>query len=335
MLDKQVDVIVTTSTPVTLAALTATAGLDDAPAIIFGEVYAPYEAGIARSACVKPSNLTGVSPETPYSDILPLLMMQDPELETIGTIYSLNEASGVVGAERIKQLGDELGLTTLEAGVNAMSDLALAAEAIIERGAEALIIPSDTITLGGLPILMQSAAEHSIPVFHSVSSAFAAGATVGAGTSQYEWQGLLIASMLAGHLSGDLDIARVGIGAVSELSVGVNLDTAQQQELEISEALRERADVVIQDGVVMADFLVERLTALGYEGEAMIQVMRQLQQTGPGGLSELPPEVQELIGALGRDQQDMQAALSQYFASVHCTDEMIAEQQAALDAADG
>ena len=333
VLDKDVDAIVASSTPVTLAALTATTGLDDAPAIIFGEVYAPYEAGIARSACVKPSNLTGVSPETPYSDILPLLMMQDPQLETIGVLYSLNEASGVVGAETIKQLGDELGLTVLESGVNTVSDLALATEAIIERGAEALIIPSDTITLGGLPILMQSAAEHSIPVFHSVSSAFAAGATVGAGTSQYEWQGLLIASMLAGHLSGDLDIARVGIGAVSELTVGVNLDTAQQQELEISDSLRDRADVVIQDGVVLADFLVERMAELGYEGDALMQVMRQLQQTGTGGLSELPPEVQELTGALRRDQQDMQAALSQYFASVHCTDEMIAQQQAELDAA--
>ncbi len=335
VLDKDVDAIVASSTPVTLAALTATTGLDDAPAIIFGEVYAPYAAGIADSSCVKPSNLTGVSPETPYSEIVPLLMLQDPALETIGVLYSLNEASGVVGAEQIKLLGEELGLTVLESGVNTVSDLALAAEAMIERGAEALIIPSDTITLGGLPIIMQSAAENSIPVFHSMSSAFAAGATVGAGTSQYEWQGLLIASVLAGHLSGELDIARVGISAVSDLTVGVNLDTAQQQELEISESLRDRADVVIQDGVVMADFLVERLTALGYEGEAMIQVMRQLQQTGPGGLSELPPEVQALVAAMSRTQGDPAAAVNQYLAAVHCSDEMIAEQQAALDAAAG
>ena len=335
MLDKNVDAIVTSSTPVTFSAAQATADVEDPPAVIFGEVYAPYAAGIAQSSCIKPANLTGMSPETPYSEIVPLLMLQDPALETVGTIYSLNETSGIVGAEQIKLLGKELGLTVLESGVNSVTDLALATEAIIERGAEALIIPSDTITLAGLPILMQSAAEHSIPVFHSMSIATTAGATVAAGTSQYVWQGTLIATLLTGHLNGELDIASVGIGAVSDLLVGINLDMAQEQRLEISDSLLERADVVVQDGVAMASFLVNRLAELGYEGEAKASILQALEELGAGAsLTDMPPEVQEVVAAMGRSQPDSAESISQYIASVHCTDEIIAEQQAQLDAAD-
>ncbi len=336
ILDKEVDAIVTSATPVTVAAVSATSDLDDAPAIIFGEVYAPYAAGIADSSCVKPSNLTGISPETPYSEIVPLLMLQDPALETIGTIYSLNEISGVVGAEMIKQLGDELGLTVLESGVNTVSDLALAAEAMIERGAQALVIPSDTITFSGMPIIMQSAAENSIPVFHSISSGMTDGATVAAGTSQREWQGRLVATLLMGHLKGQIDIARVGIGAVRDLVVGVNLDMAEQQDIEISESLLELADVIVRDGVVHASFLVDRLTELGYEGDVLQAILQALQEIGAGAtLTDFTPEVQEAVAAMSRAQGDPAAAVNQYLAAVHCSDEMIAEQQAALEAAAG
>ena len=336
MLDKDVDAIVTSATPVTVAAAGATSDLDDAPVIIFGEVYAPYAAGIADAACIKPSNVTGISPETPYSEIIPLLMLQDPALETIGTIYSLSEISGVVGAETIKQLGVELGLTVLESGVNTVSDLALAAEAMIERGAQALVIPSDTITFSGLPIIMQSAAENSIPVFHSMSLATTAGATVAAGTSRYEWQGQLVATLLMGHLSGQIDIGSTGIGSVNDLLVGINLDMAAQQDLEISESLMERADVVIHDGVVQASFLVKRLAELGYEGEALEAILQAMEEIGAGAsMTDFSPEVQEALAAMSRAQGDPAAAVNQYLAAVHCTDEMIAEQQAALDAAEG
>ena len=336
MLDKEVDALVTSATPVTVAAIAATAGLDDAPAIIFGEVYAPYAAGIAQSSCIKPSNVTGISPKTPYGEIVPLLMMQDPSLETIGTLYSLNEISGIVGAEQIKLLGEELGLTVLESGVNTVSDLALAAESLIERGAEALVIPSDTITFSGLPIIMQSAMENRIPVFHSMSSGMTEGATVAAGTSRYQWQGQLVAVLLAGHLNGEIDIARTGIGVVDDLVVGINLDMAAQQDIEISESLRELADAVVQDGVVRASYLVERLAEFGYEGEALQAVLKAREEFGAGAsLSDFAPEVQEALLSLRNSQPDSAEAVGNYLASVHCTPEMIAEQQAALDAASG
>ena len=335
VLDREVDAIVAISTPVTAATLNATADLENAPAVIFGEVHAPYHAGIAQAPCVKPANLTGIAPETPYDEILPLLLLQDPALETIGTIYSLNEVSGVVGAEQIKQLAEEFGLTVLESGVNTVSDLALAAEAMVERGAEALLIPADYITLAGMPIIMQTAVEHSIPVFHSTSGGMMAGATVGAGTAQYEWQGTLIAAILVGHLRGELDVARVGIGAVSDLTIGVNLDMAQAQELVIAEPLLDLAVGVVKDGVLIASGLVEKLTALGLEGKALQTVMTALQESGvEAALSALPPEAQKLFAEMSGSQPDASAAVGNYLATMRCTDEMIAEQQAQLDAAD-
>ena len=336
MLDKNVDVLVTSATPMTAAAVNATADLESAPAIIFGEVYAPYAAGIAQSSCIKPPHVTGVAPETPYSEILPLLRMQDPAIETIGTIYSLSEISGVVGAEQIKLLGAELGMTVLEYGVNSAPDLALATDAIIERGAEALILPSDNITMAGLPIMMESAAEHSIPVFHAISTAMGVGATVGAGTSQYDWQGSLIASLLTGHLNGEVDIASAGIAAVNDMVIGINLDIAQRQDLTISDTLLESAHLVIKDGVVVNNMLADRLRALGLEGEALKVILDQVNQLGAGAsLSDFPPEAQkQLLQLTGGSMADRAASMRQDIASLACTPERIAEQQAELDAAD-
>jgi hypothetical protein len=58
----------------------------------------------------------------------------------------------------------------------------------------------------------------------------------------------LIGAMLAGHLSGELDIASTGIGLVDQLSVGLNLDVAAEQGIEFTPELMERAHVLLQDG---------------------------------------------------------------------------------------
>ena len=335
-LDEGADVIITLSTPVTLAALNATLDMEDPPALIFAAVYNPYAAGIADASCIKPAHVTGVESVTNYEDIVPLLLLQDPDIQTIGTIYSASETSGRAGAEEIARVGAELGLEVLEASIASVADLLPAAEGLVEKGAEAFLIPADLLTVAGLPALMQVGVENSIPVFHSAANADRDGATVSAGVSEMQLQGSLVGALLVGHLNGEIDISGSGIASLSDLTVRINLDVAEMQDLEISAALMERADAVLQDGVDSGTQLPKTLKELGLAPEMIEKVTALFNEATsgrrPGELPDFPPELHAIV-AKALAANDMQGQLAAAMVDMQCTPEMIAEQQAALDAA--
>ena len=86
------------------------------------------------------------------------------------------------------------------------------------------------------------------------------------------------------------------------MSVGLNFDAAAAQDIEFSQELIDAADFVLKDG-----------------------------QTSEGVTPELP-EVGAELPDIPLDER--RAADLAFLAERHCTDEIIAEQQAALDAAD-
>ena len=306
-LDAGADALVTFSTPVTVAALNATLDMDDPPAVFFGAVYNPYEAGIADASCVKPAHVTGVQSVTQYEEIVPLLLLQNPDMKVVGTVYSASETSGRLGAEAIAMAAAELGLTVEQVGVTSVADLGVAAEGLIAKGVEALLIPSDMLTVAGLPTLMQVGIENGIPVFHSTGNTTNDGATVAAGVLKMGVEGRLLGAMLAGHLSGAMDISAIRIGEVSGVTVGIDLDTAAMQDVEISEALLARADVVTENDVTYGPLLMDWLLAFGLPDEQAMQVAEAVASAyAGGGIMELdlPDELSaQLQAALAAQQQ--------------------------------
>lgn len=333
-LDAGADALIVLSTPTAQAAVNITADMDDPPAVLFTSVYNPFSAGIAESPCIKPAHVTGIESLTPYEDIVPLLLLQNPDIQVIGAIYSSAETSGQIGAQRIVEVAAELGLQVEAAAVVSIADLPLAAEALIEKGVEAFLIPADLITLSGLPALMVIAVENGVPVFHSTANTINMGATVSAGSSENTLQGNIIGAMLVGYLNGDLDIARTGIGLVDNLSVGVNLDMAEMQGIEISDELFDRADMLMTDGTLSGRRIIQVLESWGLDAEMIGRVLEAVSQAqlGSGELeADLPPDIAAMISnaiAAQADTDDLAAIID----SLHCTDEMIAEQQAELDA---
>ena len=300
-------------------------------------VFNPIEAGIAEASCVKPAHVTGIESLTPYEDIVPLLLLQNPDLSTIGVIYSSTETSGRIGADSIIAAGEALGLTVEVIAVTGIPDLPLAAESLIEKGAGAFLIPSDLLTISGLPAIMQIAIENGIPVFHSTANTINMGATVSAGASENTLQGNIIGAMLIGYLNGELDIARTGIGLIDNLNVGVNLDVAELQGIEISDALYERADILLRDGSMTGRRLIQFLEGLGMEQEMIDLVVEAAAQAQLGGgqlEADLPKEVFDVLSAAIASSARMDD-IAGILESLHCTDEMIAEQMAELDSADG
>ena len=335
-LDRGADALVVLSTPTAQAAVNVTQDMDDPPIILFTSVFNPYEAGIAQAPCVKPSHVAGIESVTLYEDIVPLLLLQDPDLQTIGTIYSSSETSGRLGAEAIVAAAESHGLTVEVAAIANLPDMAIAAQAQVDKGVEAFLLPSDLLTMSGLPVITQIAIENGLPVYHSTSNTINLGATVSAGAGHNSLQGSLIGAMLAGHLRGELDIASTGIGMIDLLSVGLNLDIAAEQGIEFTDSLMERAHLLLQDGGMSGRALVVFLESLGMDEDTMNLVLKAIAeaQTGGGEINvDLPDEVLAALSAAIASQtrtEDVGAILD----SLHCTPEMVAEQQAALEASD-
>lgn len=334
-LDEGADVLVTLSTPVTLVASLLTADMDDPPAIIFSAVYNPFEAGIAQSPCVKPQNITGIETLTPYEDIVPLLLLQNPDIQVIGTVYNSVEISGNEGAKRIVAIAESLGLKVRQTAVTSVPELKPATEALVSAGAEALLIPTDMTTVIGMPIIMQVALEKEIPVFHSVAMAFIDGATVGVGGFiDPAMNSAHMATVISRYLDGSLDIASAGIVTGASMQVNVNLDMAEEQGIHVSEELLVLADFVLTDGAVTNAKSREMLARSGLadaEIEAALDALAY-QLLGVGADMALPPAVQAVMEALAAANA---IAPQDLLEANRCTPERIAEQQAALDAAEG
>ena len=292
VLDRQPDVLVTLADRVTLAALNATLDMEEPPVIIFVLVYNPDRSGIAQAPCIKPSHVTGVESIAPYDEIMSVLRLQKPDVQVIGTVYSLPDASSVYGAERIAEIGEEMGLTVKEAAVTQHADLRAATTSLLEEGIEMLVLPVDVITGPGLPIVMSAALAFDVPVVYShiVGSYYA---TIGAGSKQSYTEGRDAGKMIAGYLNGDIDIAATGTVAHTSMGIGLNYDAAAQQGIAFSEELEAAADMMIRSG--RASFA---------------------SRDASRGLFAPDPTIEPVD-----------------LASLQCTDEMIAEQQAALDAA--
>lgn len=300
-LDEDPDVIVALTAPVAQLVVSATSDMDDPPIVLFGLVFDPYEAGIVQSSCIKPDHVWGVESITPYEEVLPMMLSHFPDVNTLGIIYSSGEAAGLLGAQRIKEAAELLSLKVVDAGVAHPGEVRPASLGLIEKGADALIGTPDYVTGLSLPAIVSVANDNSIPVFHPtfIAALPALGAaTVSAGFGEYHQQGVFLGAMLAAHLQGNADLPSSGIKSISSVLVAINLDTAEMQDAAIAQDLMDQADAIVKDGTIQWS---ER--ALGMLARSSVIV----------------------------DEEQRRAIDQAFLEDIHCSPDMIAAQQAALD----
>ncbi len=298
-LDKDADVFVTFTTQMTQIAYYAIHEFIDPPKLIFTVTSGPYITGVAESSCIKPDFVIGTVPVTNYEDIVPLLLMQDPDMKVVGTIYSPQQRASEVGVSRITAIGESLGLTVEAESITVTPDLYQAVDNLANRGAEAIIIP--IFTFQGFSLLLSLSYDYGLPVLFSAPQNAYRGGTIGGGFFGLYKQGVIAGAMLVSYLNGDLDISQTSIYESDDFAFAVNLDAADLQDVEISQALLDGAAYVVENG-----------------------------QTAQGVIAEFP-EVEISLPEMPLEER--RAADLEFLAGLECADEMIAEQQAALDAA--
>lgn len=296
-LDKDADVLVTFTTQMTQIAYYAIREFIDPPKLIFTVTSGPYITGVAEASCVKPEFVTGTVPVTNYEDIVPLLLMQDPDMKVVGAIYSPQQRASEVGVARITEIGGSLGLTVEAESIIVTPDLYQAVEKLADKGAEAIIIP--IFTFQGFQLLLSLSYDYGLPVLFSAPQNAYRGGTIGGGFFGLYKQGAIAGNMLIAHLNGDIDIADTAIYESDDFAFAVNLDAADLQDVEISQALLDGAAYIVENG--------------------------ETEQ----GVSAQYPEVEITLPEMPLEER--RAADLAFLAGLECTPEMIAEQQAALE----
>ncbi len=295
-LDRGADILMPLMTPVAQITANLTSDLDDPPLVLFSIVSAPYTAGIAQAPCLKPPHIAGTQAQVPFDQIVSLLRLQQPDMSQVGTMVNAAEPNSVYGLEQISKHGEALGLTVEAAPIANLSDVPIAAEALMDKDIEAFLISSSALEVRGLSAILEVAAEYGVPVFSPVVGNVHLGAHVGAGFNDFYREGVVVGRMLTAHLEGSIDVSSLAINAQPSLGVALNLDTAAEAGITFSEEMLAMADYVIENGASTQD--------------------------------RTPPSLPEMSLA------ERRAADVEFLAALACSPEMIAEQQAALDAAD-
>ena len=302
-MDTEPDIVVAVEELTALSVVNATATMEDPPVVLFAAVPNPYRAGLAEASCIKPAHVTGTRSDLSYDQILPMYLAQNPDLQTVGVIFYSNENSSREASELITAAGEAMGWQVITTAVASIPDLVPATDGLLSKGVQAIIVPNNSFLLAGLPVVTSAAGEFGIPVFSvGMDGAMSpTGSMVGISFNGWTNQGISIGLVAAAWLNGDIDIADMGISSHEPiLGYTINHDFAEAWGIELPPELLEAADMSLF--TERAEFRSERAALLW---QRMFEI--------------LPLDVRK-------------DADREFIDSIRCTPEMIAEQQAELDA---
>ena len=202
----------------TLAATTmATATEDNQIPVIYAAISDPGEAQLTGIA-----NVTGTSDALNTPFILDMMLKANPDIETVGLLYSNSEANSVTPIREAKEYLDSKGIAYLEKTCNTTDEILTAASAMVGR-VQAVFTPTDNVVMAAASAVAEILNGAGIPHYTGADSFVTAGAFATCGVN-YTELGTYTADMAVDILLG---------GAVPEYHVmdggiiTVNTDTAK------------------------------------------------------------------------------------------------------------
>ena len=209
----------------TLAATTmATATEDNQIPVIYAAISDPGEAQLTGIA-----NVTGTSDALNTPFILDMMLKANPDIETVGLLYSNSEANSVTPIREAKEYLDSKGIAYLEKTGNTTDEILTAASAMVGR-VQAVFTPTDNVVMAAASAVAEILNEAGIPHYTGADSFVTAGAFATCGVN-YTELGTYTADMAVDILlGGDIPEYHVMDGGI----ITVNADTAAKLGIDYS-----------------------------------------------------------------------------------------------------
>ena len=152
--------------------------------IIYSAVTDPVEAGLIEGPD-KITNITGVNDAVSAKTQLESFLKIYPDVKTIGTIFSTNEANSKVQVEALEKACGELGLKLESVGINNINDIGQALSTLTGKIDAYYALTDNTVASAG-PIVAENLLKEKIPSLSAEEGQVSKGLLMSEGVDYYE-----------------------------------------------------------------------------------------------------------------------------------------------------
>ena len=192
--------------------------------VIYAAVSDPEEAGLTGL-----NKVTGVSDALNTSFILDMMFAVNPDIQTVGLLYSNSEPNSVTPIKEAKEYLDAKGIDYIEKTGNAVDEVTAAVSALVGR-CDAVFTPTDNAIMNVAPTVAETLNAAGIPHYTGADSFVQAGSFTTCGVN-YTELGIYAAHMAMDILlGGEIPAFHVMEGGI----ITVNTDTAKALGIDYS-----------------------------------------------------------------------------------------------------
>ena len=224
-----VDLMVGVATPVAMAMQSATE--DSKTPVVFAAVSDPVGAGLVASLEEPGSNVTGSSDNLDTNSVMNLIFAQNPDVKKIGLLYDVGQDSSTAAIEHAKAYLDDKGVEYEERTATTAEEVALAAQALVSDGVDAVFTPTDNTIMKAELAIYETFADAGIPHYTGADSFALNGAFLGYGVD-YANLGRETADMIASILTEGKDPATTPVITFDNGTATVNTEICEKLGLD-------------------------------------------------------------------------------------------------------
>ena len=226
-----VDVIIPIATPAALIMQTATE--ENQIPVVVSAVSDPVSAGLVDSLDAPGSNVTGTSDALNVEAVIDLMLAANPDLKKLGLLYDQGQDSSKSAIASAEAYCKEKGIETVEKTGTTNDEVALAADALIAAGVDAVFTPTDNTVMTAELAIYEKFVDAKIPHYAGADSFALNGAFCGYGVN-YVTLGTATADIVVDILVNGADPAATPVQIMSSGIAMVNTETAEAIGLDYS-----------------------------------------------------------------------------------------------------
>ena len=218
------DLLVAVATPVAMAMQAATE--ESGTPVVFAAVSDPVSVGLVDSLEAPGSNLTGTSDYLDTAAVLDLMYAQNVNLKKVGLLYDLGQDSATSAIASAKAYLEKRGAEVVERTGTSVDEIALAAQALVADGVEAVFTPTDNTVMKSELTIYETFMDAGIPHYTGADSFALNGAFLGYGVD-YANLGVETANMIADILLNGADPASTPVKTFDNGTATINTDVCE------------------------------------------------------------------------------------------------------------
>ena len=219
-----VDVVVPIATPA--AQVMQSVVTDEDIPIIFAAVSDPVTANLVQDMDAPGGTITGVSDALNTEMIMKMMLAVDPDIQTVGLLYSKSEDSSKKPIEEAKAFLDASGISYVEKTGTNTDEVNSAVDALISAGVEAIFTPTDNTVMQAELSIFEKLNEAKIPHYTGANSFALNGAFFGYGVD-YDDLGAETADMVVDLLVNGAAPATTPVVILAHEAATINTETCE------------------------------------------------------------------------------------------------------------